>query len=67
MVGLATACIAAVLLVLIAAPYTLLPALLGFAGTSIDGSISGPAPEWWTAPSGGFWHRWSRFVQRRPG
>ncbi|HWE66265.1 MAG TPA: MMPL family transporter, partial [Acidimicrobiales bacterium] len=65
MIGLATACIAAVLMVLVAA-LTLLPALLGFAGTSIDklhlpGLLQNGGP-----PSiGGFWHRWSRFVQRR--
>ena len=35
MIGLATACIVAVLLVLLAA-LTLLPALLGFAGEAID-------------------------------
>ena len=35
MIGLATACIAAVLMVLIAA-LTLLPAMLGFAGGAID-------------------------------
>jgi putative drug exporter of the RND superfamily len=65
MIGLATACIAAVLMVLIAA-LTLLPALLGFAGTSIDrlhvpGLLRTAGP-----PSAdGFWHRWSRFIQRR--
>lgn len=65
MIGLATACIAAVLMVLIAA-LTLLPAMLGFAGNAIDKwhlprllQTGGPPPE------NGFWHRWSRFVQRR--
>jgi putative drug exporter of the RND superfamily len=65
MIGLATACIVAVLLVLLAA-LTLLPALLGFSGHAIDRlHIPGllqhggpPAPD-------GFWHRWSRFIQRR--
>jgi RND superfamily putative drug exporter len=65
MIGLATACIAAVLMVLIAA-LTLLPAMLGFAGNAIDKlhvprllQTGGPPPP------DGFWHRWSRFVQRR--
>jgi RND superfamily putative drug exporter len=65
MIGLATACIAAVLMVLIAA-LTLLPAMLGFAGNAIDKlhvprllQTGGPPP------SDGFWYRWSRFVQRR--
>ncbi len=65
MIGLATACIAAVLMVLIAA-LTLLPAMLGFAGNAIDKlhlprllQTGGPPPET------GFWYRWSRFVQRR--
>jgi len=65
MIGLATACIAAVLMVLIAA-LTLLPAMLGFAGNAIDRlhlprllQTGGPPPE------NGFWYRWSRFVQRR--
>jgi putative drug exporter of the RND superfamily len=65
MIGLATACIAAVLMVLIAA-LTLLPAMLGFAGNTIDRlhvprllQTGGPPPP------NGFWYRWSRFVQRR--
>jgi putative drug exporter of the RND superfamily len=65
MIGLATACIAAVLLVLLAA-LTLLPALLGFAGESIDklhlpGLLQNGGPP---SPRG-FWFRWSRFIQRR--
>ncbi len=65
MIGLATACIAAVLMVLIAA-LTLLPALLGFAGNAIDklhlpGLLQSGGP----SPPNGFWHRWSRFIQRR--
>ena len=65
MIGLATACIAAVLMVLIAA-LTLLPALLGFSGNAIDklhlpGLLQSGGPP----PENGFWHRWSRFVQRR--
>ncbi|HEY1829753.1 MAG TPA: MMPL family transporter [Acidimicrobiales bacterium] len=65
MVGVATACIAAVLLVLVAA-MTLLPALLGFAGSAIDrlhlpGLLQTGGP-----PSDrSFWHRWSRLIQRR--
>jgi RND superfamily putative drug exporter len=65
MIGLATACIAAVLMVLVAA-LTLLPALLGFAGNAIDtlhlpGLLQNGGPP---AP-GGFWHSWSRLIQRR--
>jgi RND superfamily putative drug exporter len=65
MIGLALACIAAVLMVLLAA-LSLLPALLGFAGEAIDrlhlpGLLQSGGP-----PSvGGFWYRWSRFIQRR--
>jgi RND superfamily putative drug exporter len=66
MIGLATACIAAVLMVLISA-LTLLPALLGFAGRAIDklhlpGLLQNGGPP----PKNGFWYRWSRVVQRRP-
>ena len=65
MIGLATACIAAVLMVLLAA-LTLLPAMLGFAGGAIDklhlpGLLQNGGPP----PENGFWHRWSRYVQRR--
>ncbi len=65
-IGLAVACIAAVLMVLIAA-LTLLPALLGFSGNAIDklhlpGLLQSGGPP----PPDGFWHRWSRLVQRRP-
>jgi putative drug exporter of the RND superfamily len=65
MIGLATACIAAVLMVLIAA-LTLLPALLGFSGNAIDklhlpGLLQSGGPP----PLNGFWHRWSRLIQRR--
>ncbi len=65
MVGLASACIVAVLMVLVAA-LTLLPALLGFSGNAIDKLHlprllqSGGPP-----PPGGFWYRWSRLIQRR--
>ena len=65
MIGLATACIAAVLLVLLAA-LSLLPALLGFAGEAIDrlhlpGLLQSGGPP---SPDG-FWYRWSRFIKRR--
>jgi RND superfamily putative drug exporter len=65
MIGLATACIAAVLMVLVAA-LTLLPALLGFAGRAIDKlHIPGLLQNGGPPPPTGFWYRWSRFVQRR--
>ena len=65
MIGLATGCIAAVLMVLIAA-LTLLPAMLGFAGNVIDKlHVPGLLRSGGPPPENGFWHRWSRFVQRR--
>ena len=65
MIGLATACIAAVLMVLIAA-LTLLPAMLGFAGSAIDKlHIPGLLQSGGPPPDNGFWHRWSRLIQRR--
>jgi putative drug exporter of the RND superfamily len=65
MIGLATACIAAVLMVLIAA-LTLLPAMLGFAGGAIDKlHIPGLLQSGGPPPDDGFWHRWSRLIQRR--
>jgi RND superfamily putative drug exporter len=65
MIGLATACILAVLLVLLAA-LTLLPAMLGFAGSAIDKlHIPGLLQSGGPPPDNGFWHRWSRFIQRR--
>ncbi len=65
MIGLATACIAAVLMVLVAA-LTLLPAMLGFAGSAIDKlHVPGLLQSGGPPPENGFWHRWSRFVQRR--
>jgi putative drug exporter of the RND superfamily len=65
MIGLATACIAAVLMVLIAA-LTLLPAMLGFAGGAIDKlHIPGLLQSGGPPPENGFWHRWSRLIQRR--
>jgi putative drug exporter of the RND superfamily len=65
MIGLATACIAAVLMVLVAA-LTLLPAMLGFAGSAIDKlHVPGLLQNGGPPPENGFWYRWSRFVQRR--
>ena len=65
MIGLATGCIAAVLMVLIAA-LTLLPAMLGFAGNVIDKlHVPGLLQNGGPPPENGFWHRWSRFIQRR--
>src|SRR5580693_2310405 len=65
MIGLATACIAAVLMVLLAA-LTLLPAMLGFAGNVIDKlHVPGLLQNGGPPPENGFWHRWSRFIQRR--
>ena len=65
MIGLATACIVAVLLVLLAA-LTLLPALLGFAGEAIDKlHVPGLLQSGGPPPPDGFWFRWSRFIQRR--
>ncbi|HUC06377.1 MAG TPA: MMPL family transporter [Acidimicrobiales bacterium] len=63
MIGVATASIAAVLLVLLAA-LTLLPALLGFAGTVVD-RLHVPGLLHGGAPHEGFWYRWSRVIQRR--
>ena len=67
--GLAVGAILAVLLVL-AAALTLLPALLGFAGRTIDRlhvpALSRRAAASSRAPGHGFWYRWSRTVQRRP-
>ena len=64
-IGLATACIAAVLMVLIAA-LTLLPALLGFSGNAIDKlHVPGLLQSGGPPPPNGFWYRWSRLVQRR--
>ncbi len=65
MIGLASACIVAVLLVLLAA-LTLLPALLGFAGEAIDKlHVPGLLHSGGPPPPDGFWFRWSRFIQRR--
>ena len=64
--GLAAATIIAVALVLVAA-LTLLPAIFGFAGTTIDRlHIPGLRGRPVATTSRGFWSRWSETVQRRP-
>ena len=63
--GVAFSAVAAVLAVMVAA-LTLLPALLGFAGRSIDRlrlPFRHPSKE---NSASGFWYRWSRTIQRRP-
>jgi putative drug exporter of the RND superfamily len=63
--GLAAGTILAVLMVL-AAAVTLLPAMLGFAGHAIDKlRVPGVAVRHGSTADG-FWHRWSRTVQRQP-
>ncbi len=63
--GLAVGAIAAVLMVM-AAALTLLPAMLGFVGRTIDRlHLPGLVVRGSRAGSG-FWYRWSRMVQRRP-
>ena len=64
--GASLGAVVAVLLVMLAS-LTLLPAMLGFAGTNIDRLHVGLRRN--RAGSGGratFWWRWSRQVQRRP-
>ena len=61
--GLAVGTSLAVFVAVLAA-ITLLPALLGFAGTSIDRFRVGRRKE---RTGETFWHRWARVVQRRPG
>ncbi|MGH9019340.1 MAG: MMPL family transporter, partial [Acidimicrobiales bacterium] len=66
MQGLAVGAIAAVLLVM-AAALTLVPAMLGFAGSGID-RLRLPGRRRGSAAAGGrgFWYRWSRTVQHHP-
>ena len=65
MVGVATASIVAVLLVMVAT-LTLLPCLLGYSGRAIDRlSVPGLSHDATPRPTKGFWYRWSRTVQRR--
>ncbi|HEX2272326.1 MAG TPA: MMPL family transporter [Acidimicrobiales bacterium] len=47
------------------ASVTLLPAVLGFVGRNID-RLGLPHRHAATDTVGGFWHRWSRLVERRP-
>jgi RND superfamily putative drug exporter len=61
--GLAVGTSLAVLVAVLAA-ITLLPALLGFAGTSIDRFRVGRREK---GDRETMWHRWARVVQRRPG
>jgi RND superfamily putative drug exporter len=63
--GVAFSAVATVLAVMLAA-LTLLPALLGFAGHSID-RLRMPFRHPSADHAGhGFWYRWSRMIQRRP-
>ena len=64
--GLAVGTIAAVLLVM-AGALTLLPAMLGFAGRSIDRMHLPKLLQTGATPTpDSFWYRWSRMIQRRP-
>jgi RND superfamily putative drug exporter len=60
--GLAVGTSLAVLIAMLAA-ITLLPALLGFVGFTIDRFRVGRTK---VNPREGMWHRWARFVQRKP-
>ncbi len=60
--GLAVGTSLAVVIAMLAA-VTLLPALLGFVGSTIDRFHVGRKT---TSTTGGMWHRWARTVQRRP-
>jgi RND superfamily putative drug exporter len=61
--GLAVGCSTAVALA-VAAAVTLLPALLGFAGSKVNRLSVRPRHD--TVNRETRWHRWSRLVQRRP-
>lgn len=63
--GLAVAAIVAVLLVMVAS-LSLLPALIGFAGNSIDRLHVPGLHRDESAHRQSLWFRWSRLVQRRP-
>jgi RND superfamily putative drug exporter len=66
MIGLAAGAIVSVLLVLIGS-LTLLPAMLGFAGHSIERfSVRRSSKRSLVGSDRGFWYRWSRMVQRHP-
>jgi RND superfamily putative drug exporter len=62
--SLALASATGVLLTMLAS-VTLLPAVLGFVGSNID-RFGLPYAKRSHAGQRGFWHRWSRIVQRRP-
>ncbi|HSS09320.1 MAG TPA: MMPL family transporter, partial [Acidimicrobiales bacterium] len=63
--GLGAGAIAAVLLVM-AAALTLLPAILGFVGHTIDRLAVPHLLRRGTTPAHTMWWRWSRVIQRRP-
>ncbi|MBO0884700.1 MAG: MMPL family transporter, partial [Mycobacterium sp.] len=65
MIGLAVGAIAAVVM-LVAASMSLLPAMLGFVGHTIDRLHVPGLLVRSPGAGGGFWYRWSRTVQRRP-
>ncbi|MGH9046417.1 MAG: MMPL family transporter, partial [Acidimicrobiales bacterium] len=66
MIGLSVGVIVSVLFVL-AGSLTLLPAMLGFAGRSIERfSLRRGAAGSLSADVRGFWYRWSRTIQRHP-
>jgi RND superfamily putative drug exporter len=66
MIGLSAGAIVSVLLVLIGS-LTLLPAMLGFAGRSIERfSIRRKGKRSVAGSDRGFWYRWSRMIQRHP-
>ncbi len=56
---------AAVVAMTVAAAVTLLPAVLGFVGTNVD-KLRMPWVHQDQAGKETIWHRWSRFVQKRP-
>ena len=62
--GMATGAAAAVLIVMLAS-VSLLPAVLGFVGHTID-RLALPNAKRKVAPENSFWVRWSRTLQRRP-
>jgi RND superfamily putative drug exporter len=65
-IGLSAGAIVSVLLVLIGS-LTLLPAMLGFAGRSMERfSIRRRANRSLATSDRGFWYRWSRTIQRHP-
>ncbi|MFN2641926.1 MAG: MMPL family transporter, partial [Actinomycetota bacterium] len=63
--GLAVGGAAAVFVTMLAS-ITLLPAMLGFVGRNIDKFHVPAFLHRKTPEGGGFWYRWSNFIQRRP-